>query len=109
LSWFSNYGKQTTDIFAPGVAIYSTFPNNSYRYENGTSMAAPMVSALAALIRAYYPSLSAVQVKDVILKSVIKVNHKVKNKDGESLDFSDTCMSGGIVNVYRAILMAREM
>jgi subtilisin family serine protease len=109
LSWFSNYGKQTTDIFAPGVAIYSTFPNNSYRYENGTSMAAPMVSALAALIRAYYPSLSAVQVKDVILKSVIKVNHKVKNKDGESLDFSDTCMSGGIVNVYRAILMAGEI
>src|SRR5690606_27933961 len=58
---FSNYGKRTVDVFAPGVNIYSTMPENEYKDQQGTSMAAPVVAGIAALIRSYYPSLTAVQ------------------------------------------------
>ncbi|MDZ7681595.1 MAG: S8 family peptidase [Fodinibius sp.] len=50
---FSNYGNQTVDIFAPGVDIYSTMPDNKYKFQEGTSMASPVVAGAAALIMAY--------------------------------------------------------
>lgn len=70
---FSNYGKTQVDVFAPGVYVYSTTPGNSYDYASGTSMAAPVVSGIAAVIRSRYPSLSAAQVKDIIIKSSRKL------------------------------------
>ena len=106
---FSNYGKTTVDVFAPGVAIKSTAPNNEYKEEDGTSMAAPVVAGLAALIRSYYPKLTAVQVKDIILKSVVKVNHDVTVVKGETtkeVPFSELCLAGGIVNAYYALKLA---
>lgn len=106
---FSNYGKTTVDVFAPGVRIYSTVPGNKYIDEDGTSMAAPVVTGLAALIRSYYPKLTAVQVKEIILKSVVKINHNVntmKGADTVSIPFSDLCISGGIVNTYNALKLA---
>ena len=60
---FSNFGKINVDVFAPGNAIYSTMPGNSYEFQGGTSMAAPAVAGVAALIRSYYPKLTAPQVK----------------------------------------------
>ena len=75
---FSNYGKTNVDVFAPGMGIYSTLPFNQYIGWDGTSMAAPVVAGLAALIREYYPKLTAIQVKDIIMRSAIKVNHEVK-------------------------------
>jgi subtilisin family serine protease len=109
---FSNYGKNTVDVFAPGVAIYSTTPNSTYTNHDGTSMAAPVVTGLAALIRSYYPNLTALQVKDAILRSVVKVNHKVNIKDGKkvkSISFEDLCKTGGIVNAYNALQLAGGM
>ncbi|MEO5909550.1 MAG: S8 family peptidase [Pelobium sp.] len=109
---FSNYGKTTVDVFAPGVAIYSTTPNSTYTNEDGTSMAAPVVSGLAALIRSYYPKLSALQVKDIILKSVTKVTHPViLNIDTKTkkVPFTELCISGGIVNAYNALKLAESM
>ncbi len=106
---FSNFGKTSVDVFAPGVSINSTTPGNSYKLEDGTSMAAPVVSGLAALIRSYYPKLTAVQVKEIILKSVVKVNHNITYlKDGQpvSVPFSDICVTGGIVNSYNALKLA---
>lgn len=106
---FSNFGKTTVDVFAPGVAINSTVPGNKYKEEDGTSMAAPVVTGLAALIRSYYPKLTAVQVKDIILQSVVKVNHPVtylKGADKVSVPFSELCVSGGIVNAYEALKLA---
>lgn len=106
---FSNYGKLNVDVFAPGVRIKSTIPDNKYGEEDGTSMAAPVVTGLAALIRSYYPKLSAVQVKDIILKSVTKVNHNVSNLKGPdpvSIPFADLCVTGGIVNAYNALKLA---
>jgi len=106
---FSNYGKTTVDVFAPGVAIYSTTPGSTYANHEGTSMAAPVVSGLAALIRSYYPKLTAVQVKDIILRSVLKIDYKVTYKVGEkekSIAFKDLCKTGGVINAFSALQMA---
>lgn len=92
---FSNYGKNEVDVFAPGVQIYSSIPGSKYDYYDGTSMAAPVVAGLAALIREYYPKLSALQVKDIILKSVVKQNA-----------LSAYCSTGGIANAYQALQLA---
>jgi len=108
MAWFSNYGQKTVDVFAPGVDIYSTYPQNSYKYESGTSMAAPVVSGLAAFIWSYYPRLNAIQVKEIIMGSVVKVNHKVKNNNGGILDFSSVCISGGIINAFKALQLAER-
>jgi subtilisin family serine protease len=109
---FSNYGKTTVDVFAPGVRIYSSTQGNHYEYYSGTSMASPVVAGLAALIREYYPKLTAVQVKDIIMRSVVKVDHPVYVKDGygkkKLVSFSDVCISGGIVNAYNALQLAKH-
>lgn len=109
---FSNYGKTTVDVFAPGVNINSTIPGSKYAKFNGTSMAAPVVAGLATLIRSYYPKFSAQQVKDIILKSVVKVDHNVNVKQGEetkSVPFADLSVTGGVVNAYEALKLAAEM
>ncbi|MGY4383414.1 subtilisin family serine protease [Pedobacter sp. UYP24] len=105
---FSNYGKTNVDVFAPGVKIYSTIPGgNTYGNASGTSMAAPVVAGLAALILEYYPKLKPAQVKDIIVKSCVKPAANVK-KPGtkEEVSLSDLCVSGGIVNAYEALKLA---
>ncbi|NEU07292.1 S8 family serine peptidase [Flavihumibacter sp. R14] len=112
LAEFSNYGKKSVDVFAPGVKINSTFPNSTYKENDGTSMASPVVAGLAALIWSYYPGLSAIQVKEVIMKSVTKVDTKVKIKDetgSKKVAFSEVSVSGGIVNAYNALQLAEKM
>lgn len=104
---FSNYGVKQVDIFAPGMAIYSTTPENNYGDAQGTSMAAPVVAGVAALIRSYYPSLTAVQVKDILMRSSVKRNIKVKKPGSDELvDFKSLSVSGGQVNAYHAIKLA---
>ncbi|KAB1071337.1 S8 family serine peptidase [Tamlana haliotis] len=106
---FSNYGKYTVDIFAPGADIYSTIPNNEYRFKSGTSMATPEVSGVAALIRAYYPELSAPQVKQIIMNSGSKVDLDViipNTEDKKKMNFSEFSKSGRILNAYNALKMA---
>jgi len=112
LADFSNYGYRSVDVFAPGVKINSTVPGSKYKEQQGTSMAAPVVSGLAALIRAYFPNLTAEQVKEVIIKSVTKVDQKVKVKiDGSSkrVYLDEISVSGGIVNAYKAIEEATKI
>ena len=105
---FSNYGKNSVDILAPGVKIYSTLPpKNKYGNLNGTSMAAPIVSGVAALIRSYFPNLNYLQVKEAILNSVTIPDDKVVNlKPGnsdEKVSLKDMCVTGGIINAAKAI------
>ena len=82
---FSNYGKKNVDLFSPGVQLYSTIPGNEYGNASGTSMASPAAAGVAAIIRSYYPELSATQVKDIMIKSVIKQDGEV-SKPGSSTE-----------------------
>ncbi len=107
---FSNFGKMNVDIFSPGNEIYATIPNNKYKYLQGTSMASPNAAGVAALVRSYYPNLTASQVKKIIMDSGTPINNSVTVGDAkESMPFSNTCVSGKIVNAYNAILMAEKM
>jgi len=105
---FSNYGKQSVDVFAPGVKIYATLPGgNQYGSLNGTSMASPVVAGLAALLLEYYPNLSAEQIKYVIEKSVVTPSDDVINPEtGEKTKLSALCKSGGVINAYEAVKLA---
>ncbi len=114
---FSNYGKINVDVFAPGVQINSTTPENGYAKFSGTSMAAPSTAGVAALIRSYYPKLSASQVKHIIMNSGTKINLEVlkpgsrsrENPKGEMVPFSDLSVSGRVVNAFNALMMADKI
>ena len=105
---FSNYGKEEVDVFAPGTRIYSTVPGNKYENLQGTSMAAPVVTGVAALILEFYPNLTPQQVKYCIERSAVAPAAKVKVPGSENtlVNMSDICKSGGIVNAYEALKLA---
>lgn len=101
---FSNYGKTTVDLFAPGVDIYSTMQDNKYIYESGTSMAAPSVSGVAAIIRGYFPELTAAQVREILMKTVVPYKKNVYIPGTkQKTKVSELCISGGFVNAYNAV------
>lgn len=110
---FSNYGKNAVDVFAPGVKIYSTLPGgNQYGNQDGTSMAAPVVAGIAALVRSYYPDLTAEQVKYAIENSVIKPsNDDTVYQPGTQniVKMSELSRYGGIVNAYAALKLASTL
>ena len=114
---FSNYGKINVDVFAPGVQIYSTTPEGGYAKFSGTSMAAPSTAGVAALIRSYYPKLSASQVKHILMNSGTMINFEVikpgsmsrENPTGKKVSFSELSVSGRVVNAYNALKMADYM
>src|SRR6266511_3657872 len=91
-AWFSNYGRRTVDLGAPGTSIYSTWPGRSYRYEDGTSMATPHVSGAAALAKAAFPDATAVGLKALLLRTV---------DPNSALAASST--TGGRLNVNSAV------
>ena len=95
---FSNFGKKSVDVFAPGTEILSTVPHNEFKEEQGTSMASPITAGVAALVWSHYPKLTALEVKDIIMKSV--------NTDPQLTDIS---VSGGVIDAYKAVQLAEEM
>lgn len=109
---FSNYGKKKVDVFAPGVDINSTIPKGGYKSNSGTSMAAPVTTGVSALLMSYYPNLTAVQVRDIVLQSTVKVKDQKVNKPGseggksELIELSNLSVTGGIVNAYEAVKLA---
>lgn len=107
LTDFSNYGNKIVDILSPGQKIYSTLPDKSYGFLNGTSMSAPIVSHIAGLIRAYFPKLSVKEVKEIILNSCWKPNEAdapfaVPNS-AQSKTLTDYSKQGGIINAALCI------
>ena len=112
---FTNYGQQTVDVLAPGVKIYSTVPSgNKYSFQQGTSMAAPVVSGIAALLLSYFPDLSAADLKHIIEASAdTTYRQAVFARPGSAgkneLPMAAACRTGGVVNAARAVQMALEM
>ena len=108
---FSNYGKINVDVFAPGVKIYSTTPNNEYKHLQGTSMAAPNVAGVAALIRSYYPKLKAAQVKEILMKSgtPLTTNVILGGDTDNKKPFAEISTSGRMVNAYQALQLAAKV
>ncbi len=108
---FSNYGKNQVDVFAPGVQIWSSTPNNEYEFQMGTSMAAPAVAGVAAMLRSYYPQLTAAEVKQIIMESGIPSNQMVilGGEPDNKKPFSEISKSGKMVNMYNAFIMAEQL
>lgn len=108
---FSNYGKKSVDLFAPGVDIYSTAPENTYKDASGTSMAAPVVTGVAAVLKSYYPDLTAKEIKSILIKSSLKTQTKQKVKQPgteKMVEFGSLSKTGGIVNLYEALKLAAK-
>jgi subtilisin family serine protease len=108
---FSNYGAMEVDVFAPGMKIYSTMPNNEYAPLQGTSMASPVVAGVAATIRSVFPALTAEQVKEVIESSVTPLTYDVKvpGSKTDKVSFSKLSKTGGTVNLEKALMVASKM
>lgn len=90
---FSNFNKKMVDVFAPGDKIYSAVPKNIYKYEQGTSMASPVVAGAAAVLLAYMPGLTPAQVIESLVKTT--------NKSTEN-SFGDLSQAGGVIDVAKA-------
>jgi subtilisin family serine protease len=109
---FSNYGRTQVDLFAPGVDIYSTVPGNEYERNSGTSMASPVVSGVAALVMAYFPTLTAAQVRQVLLESVTNQSSQQVRRPGEAagtVAFGSLSATGGVVNAFEALRRAEQL
>lgn len=107
---FSNYG-QSVDIFAPGFEIYNAVPDNKYRKLQGTSMAAPTVAGMAALLKAYFPNLTMLEIKDIILKSGTQMGETMQKKPGSKdiVAFKTLTHTGSVVNLLQAVRTAIAM
>lgn len=90
---FSNYNQKMVNVFAPGEEIYSTVPNNEYSYQQGTSMASPVVAGAAAVLLAYMPNLKPAQIIEALVKT--------SNKSTEN-DFESKSQAGGVIDVKKA-------
>ena len=107
---FSNYGKSTVDVFAPGKDIYSTVPNGKYENNSGTSMASPVVAGVAAVLKSYFPKLTYADIKRIIMQSATPYQTKVRRPEStDTVAFSTLSKTGGVVNLYDAVKMALAM
>ena len=112
---FSNYGKKSVDVFAPGVEVYTTSSHDAYETANGTSFASPVTAGVAALLMSYYPELSAKQIREIILDSSVRFDGlEVTKPSGpddlpEQIAFEELSVTGGIVNAYEAVKMAESL
>lgn len=92
----SNYGKSSVDIAAPGSDIISSIANNHYAYMTGTSMAAPMVTAVAAMVYSYHKDYSLTDTKNAVIASVNKLD-----------SLTNKVSTGGMLNAYNAVTYSK--
>ncbi|HEY0017665.1 MAG TPA: S8 family peptidase [Longimicrobium sp.] len=107
---FSNYGRGKVDVFAPGVDILATLTDAEYGRQDGTSMAAPVVTGVAATLLSYFPELTAQQVREIILESAIRHTGQTlrPGTEDERVSFAELSDTGGVVNLYAAVQLAQQ-
>ncbi|MES2597952.1 MAG: S8 family serine peptidase [Verrucomicrobiota bacterium] len=98
LALYSNYGATKVDLAAPGHEIYSTLPGGTYGLKNGTSMAAPHVAGACALLKSYKPSLTHMQLRELVMNTVNPLP-----------SLSGKCVTGGRMNLYNAMLASNDI
>ena len=97
LSFFSNVGKKSVDVAAPGSNVFSTTPGNSYGNMSGTSMATPTTVGVAAEILSHFPEMDGLSLKKVLMDSVTKVKA-----------FSNKMVTGGRVDLFNGLKYTLE-
>ena len=99
------------DVFAPGASIYSLNLDDEYGDHDGTSLAAPLVSGVAAMLMAYFPELDAADVRRILVESAVRHSQEVQRPgaDGETVGFGQLSIAGGIINAYEAVKVALGM
>lgn len=108
---FSNYGKVGVDVFAPGFEIYNSVPQSEYMKLQGTSMAAPMVSGVAAMLKSYFPAMSMKEIKDVMLATAKDYTGTMQQMPGgaNEVDFATLSNTGKVIDVYAAVKLCLSM
>lgn len=108
---FSNYGAINVDVFAPGADIYSCMPESDYAFQQGTSMAAPGVAGVAALVWSYYPTLKASELKKILMLSGVRSQIEVvlPSDPDKKAPFHSLSVSGRMVNAYNALILAKQI
>lgn len=108
---FSNYSSTKVDIFAPGYEIYNTVPQSEYKKLQGTSMAAPMVAGVAAMLKSYFPEMTMEEIKNVILTTGKSYAGKMQIQPGgeNEVDFATLCNTAMVVDVYAAVKACLKM
>ena len=111
---FSNYGDKTVDIFAPGVDIYSCVSGSKYEAQSGTSMAAPVVTGVVALVLNYYPEMDRAKVKEIVVNAGANYSKKkvlLPTEEGKAskIKFGELSNSGRVINAAEALKLSSEM
>lgn len=102
---FSNYGQTSVDLFAPGADIDMLDLENGTTRADGTSFAAPVVAGVAALLLSYYPELTPLDAREIILESAVPYRGTTAQRPGLGgpVDFGTLSVTGGVVNAARAV------
>ena len=107
---FSNYGRVGVDLFAPGAGVTSLKPGDGTQTADGTSFAAPVVAGVAALVMAYFPDLTAEEVRQILLDSSVRYagDEVARPGDNKAVMFEELSATGGVVNAAAAVRLAAE-
>ena len=107
---FSNYGQTRVDLFAPGAQVTSLAPGGGVQTADGTSFAAPVTAGVAALVMAYFPDLTAAEVRQILMDSAVRYTDAQVETPGGGLPvaFGTLSVSGGVVNAAEAVRLAME-
>lgn len=106
---FSNYGRTGVDLFAPGAGVTSLKPGGGIQTANGTSFASPVVAGVAALVMAYFPELSAEEVRQILLDSATRYDVlTARPGSDEEVAFGELSVTGGVVDAAAAVRLAAE-
>ena len=104
---FSNWGKTSVDLFAPGMAIDSSIPGNQYKELQGTSMASPEVAGVVALLLGHFPNKTPAEVMKAVITTTNQYPGLIVNLPGtngkEQISFSQLSKTGGTVNAFKAM------